>query len=131
MSDSPLPPSQAPFRVGVVGTGSMGRNHARIFGELKDSQLSAVLDERVEVAREIASKYHAQAVSNLDEFAQNVDAATIATPTVTHFEIAKKLLEMGKHVLVEKPFVETPEQARELCRIAQERGLVLQVGHIE
>ena len=122
---------QAPFRVGVVGAGSMGKNHARIFGELKDAQLSAVLDDRGEVAREIAARYHARAVATLEEFADSVDAATIATPTVTHFEIAKKLLERGKHVLVEKPFVETPEQARELSALAQQRGLVLQVGHIE
>jgi predicted dehydrogenase len=109
----------------------MGKNHARVFGELKDAHFSAVLDENAEVAGAIAAKYHALATTSLDEFASAVDAATIATPTVTHFEIAKKLLERGKHVLVEKPFVETPEQARELCALAQERGLVLQVGHIE
>ena len=123
--------SQTSFRVGVIGTGSMGKNHARIFGELEGSTLSAVLDERADVAGEIAAKYGARAVTSLDEFAECVDAATIATPTVTHFSIAKQLLERGKHVLVEKPFVETPEQARELCALAQQRGLILQVGHIE
>ena len=121
----------SPLRVGVIGTGSMGRNHARIFGELPDTQFTAVLDERAEVATEIAGKYGAQAVTTLDGFIDAVDAATIATPTVTHFAIAKQLLERGKHVLVEKPFVETPEQARELCDLAQQHGLVLQVGHIE
>jgi len=131
MSDINSPPSQASLRVGVIGTGSMGRNHARIFGELPESTLAAVLDERADVASEIAAKYQARAVTTLDEFADAVDAATIATPTVTHFSIAKQLLERGKHVLVEKPFVETPEQARELCELAQQKGLVLQVGHIE
>jgi len=90
-----------------------------------------VLDERADVATEIAGKYGARAVTTLAEFADQIDAATIATPTVTHFDIARQLLERGKHVLVEKPFVETPEQARELCSLAQQRGLVLQVGHIE
>lgn len=131
MTDPAAPSPQTPFRVGVIGTGSMGRNHARIFSELPGSTFSAVLDERPEVAAEIASKYNARPVTTLEEFADSVDAATIATPTVTHFDIAKKLLERGKHVLVEKPFVETPEQARELCALAQQRGLVLQVGHIE
>jgi len=131
MSDITPLSSQAPLRVGVIGTGSMGRNHARIFGELPESTLTAVLDERADVAGEIAAKYQARAVTSLDEFADAVDAATIATPTVTHFSIARQLLERGKHVLVEKPFVETPEQARELCELAQQRGLVLQVGHIE
>jgi len=83
MSESHLHYPQQPFRVGVIGTGSMGKNHARIFGELKDSYLSAILDERAEVAQEIADKYHAKACANLDEFTESVDAATIATPTVT------------------------------------------------
>ena len=129
MSDTSLQKSS--LRVGVIGAGSMGKNHARIFGELPDCQFSVVLDERAEVARDIAGKYHARAVADLDEFTNSVDAATIATPTVTHFAIAKHLLEHGKHVLVEKPFVETPNQAHELCDLAQKKGLVLQVGHIE
>jgi len=131
MTDSPVSNPKSPFRVGVVGAGSMGKNHARIFSGLEDAQLSAILDERPEVAQEIAAKYQAKAVANLDEFTAAVDAATIATPTVTHFAIARYLLEHGKHVLVEKPFVETPSQARELCDLAQKHGVVLQVGHIE
>lgn len=109
----------------------MGRNHARIFGELPEVKFTAVLDQRADVATEIAGKYGARPVTSLEEFADQIDAATIATPTVTHFDIARQLLERGKHVLVEKPFVETPEQAHELCSLAQQRGLVLQVGHIE
>jgi predicted dehydrogenase len=119
------------IRLGVVGTGSMGKNHARIFSELPGAKFAAILDTRTDVAREMAAKYGAEPLVSLDEFAARVDAATVATPTSTHFEIAKALLERGKHVLVEKPFTETPEQARELCDLAQQRGLVLQVGHIE
>lgn len=109
----------------------MGKNHARIFSEMEGTQFTAVLDDRSEVAGEIAGRYGARAVASFEEFADAVDAATIATPTVTHFAFARQLLENGKHVLVEKPFTETPEQARELCALAQQRGLVLQVGHIE
>lgn len=119
------------IRLGVVGTGSMGKNHARIFSEMPNAKFTAILDSREETAREMSGKYGAQPFSDLGSFADAVDAVTVATPTVTHFEIAKALLERGKHVLVEKPFTETPEQARELCAIAQERKLVLQVGHIE
>ena len=121
----------ARIRLGVIGTGSMGKNHARIFAGLPDAEFTAVLDERAEVAGEIAAQHGARAFAELDLFAEAIDAATVATPTVTHFAIAKALLERGKHVLVEKPFTETPEQARELCDLAQQRGLVLQVGHIE
>ena len=123
--------SSSPIRLGVIGTGSMGKNHARIFASLPDAQFTAVLDERADIAREIAAQHGARAFAQLDAFAEAIDAATVATPTVTHFAIAKALLERGKHVLVEKPFTETPEQARELCALAQQRGLVLQVGHIE
>ncbi len=123
--------STSTIRIGVVGTGSMGKNHARIFAEIPGARFTAVLDQDSVTAREIAGKYGAQAVADLDAFADSVDAATIATPTSSHFEIAKALLERGKHVLVEKPFTETPGQARELCDLAQQRGLVLQVGHIE
>ena len=123
--------STSTIRIGVVGTGSMGKNHARIFAEIPGARFTAVLDQDSVTAREITGKYGAQAVADLDAFADSVDAATIATPTSSHFEIAKALLERGKHVLVEKPFTETPGQARELCDLAQQRGLVLQVGHIE
>jgi predicted dehydrogenase len=109
----------------------MGKNHARIFAGLPEARLTAVLDQRAEVAAGIAAQYGALPFSRIEEFAEAVDAVTVATPTVTHFDIAKALLERGKHVLVEKPFTETPEQARELCALAQQRGLVLQVGHIE
>ena len=123
--------AQTAIRLGVIGTGSMGKNHARIFSEMPNAKFAAVLDTREDVAREMATKFGAEPVTSLEKFIALVDAATVATPTITHFEIAKALLEAGKHVLVEKPFTETPEQARELCDLAQQRGLVLQVGHIE
>ncbi len=109
----------------------MGKNHARIFSEMEGAQFTAVLDDRADVAGEIAGKYRARVAANLEEFADAVDAATVATPTVTHFDFARRLLERGRHVLVEKPFTETPEQARALCELAQQHGVVLQVGHIE
>jgi predicted dehydrogenase len=119
------------IRLGVVGTGSMGKNHARIFSEMPGAKFTAILDANAATASAMAAQYGAQAIGTLEDFIPHVDAVTVATPTVTHFEIAKALLEAGKHVLVEKPFTETPEQAKELCAIAQQRGLVLQVGHIE
>ncbi len=109
----------------------MGKNHARIFSEMEGTRFTAVLDDRPEVAGDIAGRYGARVAANFEGFADAIDAATVATPTVTHFDFARRLLERGKHVLVEKPFTETPEQAHELCRLAQQRGLVLQVGHIE
>lgn len=123
--------SPSKVRAGVIGTGSIGKNHARVMSELADAQFTAIYDANTATAQEMASRFGAKAAASLEEFASQVDAATIATPTPTHFEIAKFLLERGKHVLVEKPITENTADAQELSRLAHERGLVLQVGHIE
>jgi predicted dehydrogenase len=120
-----------PIRAGVVGTGSIGKNHARILSELPECKFTAIYDSHPQTAEEMASKFGAKAVSSLGEFAQLVDAASIATPTPTHYPIAKYLLEQGKHVLVEKPITENTADALALSQLAQAQGLVLQVGHIE
>ncbi|MEI6561863.1 MAG: Gfo/Idh/MocA family oxidoreductase [Verrucomicrobiota bacterium] len=119
------------FKVGVVGTGSIGKNHARVLSELPDVEFAAIYDADPATAAEIGGRLGVRAVSSLEEFASLVDAATIATPTPTHFPIAKFLLEKGKHCLVEKPITETTQDATELADLAQRAGLVLQVGHIE
>ncbi len=119
------------LRVGVVGTGSIGRNHARIFSELDDVEFAAIHDTNAATAQEMAAHFGAKACASLEEFASLVDAATVATPTPTHFPVGKFLLERGKHVLVEKPITETTADAKALAELAHARGLVLQVGHIE
>jgi predicted dehydrogenase len=119
------------IRVGVIGTGSIGANHARVLSELAEANFTAIYDVRPATAQELALRFGAKAAPSLGEFIALVDAATIATPTSTHFEIAKNLLERGKHVLVEKPITENATEARALSQLAHERGLVLQVGHIE
>ncbi len=124
-------PSALPLRTGVVGVGHMGLNHARIYSELPASTLTAVFDNNPEAAARAAKKYRTRAAASLEEFAGMVDAATICTPTVTHYEIGKFLLERGRHLLVEKPIADTPESARALSELAAARGCVLQVGHIE
>lgn len=119
------------IRVGVVGTGSIGKNHARVMSELPDVEFAAIYDANPATAAEIGGRLGVRAVSSLDEFASLVDAATIATPTPTHFPIAKQLLEAGKHCLVEKPITDSTADAKALSDLAQRAGLVLQVGHIE
>lgn len=118
-------------RVGVIGTGHIGRIHSRLFADIVGPNFTAIFDTNAAAAEEVARQHGTRAVTSLAEFAELVDAATIATPTPTHFEIAKFLLERGKHVLVEKPITETTADARALAQLAHERGLVLQVGHVE
>jgi predicted dehydrogenase len=123
--------TQTKIRAGVVGTGSIGRNHARILAELPSCEFTAIYDTNEATAREMASKYGGKPCTSLEEFIANVDAATVATPTPTHFPIGTKLLDAGKHLLVEKPITENTADARALAQLAADRGLVLQVGHIE
>ena len=124
--------SSIPLRVGVVGVGHIGKSHARVYSELGEAaQLTAVYDTDFDHAREVAGRLGARPTRTLEEFAGLVDAATVATPTSTHFPIARGLLVQGKHLLVEKPITENTADARTLSELAQAHGCVLQVGHIE
>jgi predicted dehydrogenase len=117
------------LRVGIVGVGSIGKNHARILTEI--STLCAIHDTNPETAAEISRQYNVPAVGTLEEFAELVDVATVATPTEHHYAIGRYLLERGKHLLIEKPITETPQEAQELVAMAKEKGAILQVGHVE
>jgi len=119
------------IRVGVVGVGSIGKNHARICAEMKDAEFAAIYDINSDLAKSIGKQYKVPVAKSLDEFITRVDAATVAAPTAAHYEIGRLLLESGKHLLIEKPITENPKQAEELVRLARERSLVLQVGHVE
>ncbi|MGC1481468.1 MAG: Gfo/Idh/MocA family oxidoreductase, partial [Chthoniobacterales bacterium] len=119
------------LRTGVVGTGHMGTHHVRCNAAFPDCELTAVYDADAKAAATAAKKNKTYAATDLDDFASRVDAATICTPTVTHFEIGKFLLERGKHLLIEKPIAPNSAEARALADLAQQHNCVLQVGHIE
>ena len=118
-------------RIGVVGVGHIGKNHARLYAELATGQFTAIYDTDRAVAEQYSAEFGVAAAASLEEFAGLVDAASIATPTSTHFEIGRELLKQGKHLLVEKPIADNTAHASELAELAAARGLVLQVGHVE
>ena len=121
-------------KVAVLGTGSLGQHHARIYAELQASgvvELTGIYDAHPETARSIAAKHKLHVFASVAEAAAASDALNIVTPTTTHFDLAKSLLAHGKHVLVEKPMTDSSEQAAELCELAQQKNCVLQVGHVE
>jgi len=121
-------------RVAVLGTGSLGKEHARIYSELADTGLvefAGIFDTNDDTARRIAARHKARIFKSVAEAAANADALNIVTPTVTHFELAKALLAQGKHVLVEKPMTDDAAQAAGLIQLAQRKNCVLQVGHVE
>lgn len=121
-------------KVAVLGTGSLGQHHARIYSELHAAgqvELTGIFDAHPETARKVAEKHKMRVFSSIEEAAVASDALNIVTPTTTHFQIAQALLAKGKHVLVEKPMTDDSAQAAELIQIAQKNNCVLQVGHVE
>jgi predicted dehydrogenase len=119
------------LRVGVVGVGAIGSNHARLYAEIPSAEFSAVYDVDQARGNAIGRKFGATAVKSLDDFIAAIDAASVATPTNTHYEIARLLLSRGKHVLVEKPITDNTAHADELAGLAASKALILQVGHVE
>ena len=118
-------------RIGVIGAGTMGQRHCRVYSNLRHAQLVGVLDANIETRQQVAEQYGVAAFEQMDDLLQHVDAVSLAVPTPLHFDFAVHCLAKGVHVLIEKPITETVEQARELTRIAEASGLVVQVGHIE
>lgn len=122
--------SGAELAAGVVGVGSMGQNHARIYDELDETDLVGVFDVDEKQATEVANTYET-APLDLETLFDDVDVVSIAVPTQFHADMARQALEADTHVLVEKPFVEDHEAGRELVDLADARDLTLQVGHVE
>jgi predicted dehydrogenase len=119
------------LRVGVIGVGHLGRFHARVYSELGSCELVGVYDTDAQRAAEVASEYGTSPMDDLDALLDQVDAISIATPTISHHEVGLRCIDNGVHVLVEKPIARTIEEARELVRAGREAGVVVQVGHIE
>lgn len=119
------------FRIGVIGTGHIGRLHSRILSEVAGAEFCCVYDQNTQAANEVARAHGVRAADSMEDFIKSVDAATVATPTPFHFSIGKRLLESGRHVLIEKPITETTADAQALVDLAKAKGLSLQVGHVE
>ncbi|MDX1482805.1 MAG: Gfo/Idh/MocA family oxidoreductase [Woeseiaceae bacterium] len=119
------------IRTAVIGVGHQGRWHADKFKALPQSRLVAVCDADADRAGSVAAELDVAAVDDIRELIGRVDAVSVATPTSSHHEIVATLLDGGIHVLVEKPLTSTVEQAAELVALAEDKGRILQVGHLE
>jgi len=121
------------LNVAVIGCGSWGRNHARVYSELENANLVAVSDIVEASAKTIGERYHTDWCCDVEKVFDNpeVDAVSICTPTVTHAECGLKAIEAGKHVLVEKPMTDTVQEAEALIDLAKKQGVTLSVGFIE
>jgi predicted dehydrogenase len=119
------------LKVGVVGVGGLGQWHAHVYSKIESAQLVGVHDIDRKRAEEIAQKYGAKVFADIDEFAMEVEAASIAVPAHLHHEISSRLIDRGIHLLVEKPIASTVHDAEEMLAIARSKGIILQVGHVE
>ena len=119
------------MRVAVVGVGHFGKLHAEKYAAMEDVELVAVVDQDAASGAEIAALHGAQALTDFRDLAGQVDAASLTVPTSLHHEVGLQLLEMGIHLLVEKPITVTVDSANALIATAKARGLTLQVGHLE
>ena len=116
--------------VGVIGVGVMGRNHARVYSELKAVDSLYLYDLNQKAARDLAGTFGATASPTVESLLECVDAVSVCVPTPYHFSIAETVLDAGVPLLVEKPICATAEEARRLIEKIPE-GLVAGVGHIE
>ncbi len=119
------------IRVAVIGAGSFGRHHVRAIKQLLQADLVAIVDTDLDRARQLAEQYGSRAVGNTEDLLGKIDAAILATPTITHEPIAAPLLEAGIDVLVEKPIADSSAAGERLARLAQQNRRILQVGHLE
>jgi predicted dehydrogenase len=119
------------IRVGIIGVGYLGTQHARILSYLEEAELKGVADIDFKRAMQIGNRHGVNYYERFEELLDEIDVGIVSTPTSEHFAISMKLLEEGKSVLVEKPITETVEQGEQLVAKAKENNLILQVGHLE
>jgi predicted dehydrogenase len=121
----------ADLRAGVIGVGALGRHHARVWASLPGARLVGVVDANPARAAEVAAQHGCPVRADADALLAEADVVSVAVPTIDHHVVARRALEKGLGVLLEKPMTTTLEQADDLIALAADRGAVLQVGHIE
>ena len=119
------------IRAAVIGVGSFGRNHARVMSQLEGVELAAIVDTDWTRGQSLGQQYGCPAYSDVGAIVGTVDAAVVASPTETHADLAGRLLEAGIDVLVEKPIASRSASGERLAQLAEKRGRILQVGHLE
>ena len=118
-------------RVGVVGAGSLGFHHIRILRDLSGVTFTGFSETRPERVAEVEKELGVRAHPNLERLLADSDAVVIVVPTSAHYAVARQAIESGKHVFIEKPITTTLEEAESLLDLARQKGVLVQIGHIE
>lgn len=119
------------IKVGILGVGHLGRLHVQNYKSIADAEIVGVYDVDQARCQEVAREFYVEAFDNLERLLEQIDAASIVVPTLHHFDVSQACLKKSIHCLVEKPITSTLAEADELIRLAREKKLILQVGHIE
>jgi len=119
------------LRVGVVGIGHLGRFHVQKYTDMAAVDLVGIVDVNQEQVQKVANQYHLRVFPSAAELYQQVDAVSVVVPTVDHCQIACQALNSGIHVLLEKPIAATVAEAEKLVSLAEDKQLILQIGHLE
>jgi len=119
------------MKVGVVGTGYLGRLHARVLSEMPEATVVGFVEPNDAIASEVSSSLRLKRFGSVAALAKQVDCAVVATPTIAHFDVARELMDAGCDVMVEKPITSTVDEARRLIEIAKKNKRIVQVGHVE
>ena len=116
---------------GIIGAGHIGKYHINQIKRINDVKLIGIYDINFEYAAKVAQEKNTTAFNNINELLNQCDAVTIATPASTHFQLSKLVIESKLHLFIEKPFVTTVEEARQLIALSKQYNVKLQIGHIE
>ena len=119
------------LKIGVIGTGHLGKLHTKLFKEIENCEIVGIYDIDEEKLNTVSKEFSVNSFNNLDDLLNSVDAVSIVSTTSAHYTIAKKALEKGKHVFVEKPITAKISEGEEIVELAKKNGLNMQVGHIE
>jgi predicted dehydrogenase len=123
--------SAKPIRCGVVGTGSLGQHHARLYAAIPGAELTGVYDIDATRAREVAERHGCRVFASLEELGAACQALSVVVPTDRHAAVAISLMQAGCHLLIEKPLCATLAEAEAVVAAARAAGVLVQVGHIE
>jgi predicted dehydrogenase len=119
------------LKIAVIGTGHLGKEHARIYSEIPEVNLVGIVDIDKNTGETVAQRCNTKYYSSFKDILNKVDAASVVVPTKSHYEIAKELLKNSIHVLVEKPMTGTVSEAEDLIKLSKETSTILQPGYIE
>ncbi|MFM2386019.1 MAG: hypothetical protein RL660_776 [Bacteroidota bacterium] len=117
--------------IGVLGAGHLGKIHIEQLLKISQCKVVGFYDSNAATREEVSAKFNITAFANEDELIASCDAIDIVTPTLSHFDLAKKCVTYGKHIFIEKPITETSEEAAQLIKMIHEANVVCQIGHVE